>query len=98
MSARKAQGSMSTAGLWAAGEPQMVLLQPEELHSRKFWPFQEFLRVIPNCQKQQKLQSKGNCTGVQSKCVAREVLGFPAVRASSPADKELGMLSMCSGL
>lgn len=94
----KARGSRSPAGLWAAGEPQMVLLQPEELHSRKFWPFQEFLRVIPGSAKSSRSYRAKELDGVQSKCVAREVLEFLAVRASSPVDKGLGMLSMCSGL
>lgn len=47
MSIRKAQGREAFAGPWAVGEPQMVLLQPEELHNRKFWAIQEFLRAIP---------------------------------------------------
>lgn len=51
MSVRKAPGIIASAGLWATGESQMVLLQPEELPSRKFWAVQEFLRVIPGSAK-----------------------------------------------
>lgn len=74
VSARKAQGSMSTAGLWAAGEPQMVLLQPEELHSRKFWPFQEFLRVIPDSAKSSRsYRAKELDRGTVQMCCSRGV-------------------------
>lgn len=51
VSVRKAPGIIASAGLWATGESQMVLLQPEELPSRKFWAVQEFLRVIPGSAK-----------------------------------------------
>lgn len=74
MSARKAWGSRSPAGLWTAGEPQMVLLQPEEFHGRKSWPFQEFLRVIPGSAKSSRSYSaKELDRGTVQMCCSRGV-------------------------